>query len=166
MGVLPPSAATASEEIPQMPGADAQNTKAPGSPGGLSWRAEVDHVSRENKTFGVASDGGVQPSDYPTRPLIFGGTLGVSREQIASTSDRKCTLETEDGFRPSDYPTEPLFWLGLTHLKLNQRPQQQILEERTTIFRAERGMGKKSSISCVYIVEASDVAGVMAGRSG
>lgn len=123
-------------------------------------------MNRGNESVDLRPDDGFQPSDYPIRPLLFGSKLKLSREQITSTLDQQPTTETEDGFRPSDYPMRPVVWPGPIQVNLNKHPQQQLLEQQTKKFRAEQGTRQKSSWGCVYMVEASEVEAVMAGRTG
>ena len=146
--------------------ANAQNTMAPGSPGVLSWRAEVDHLKRENEGVDQSPDDGFRPPDYPTRPLLSGRNLDLNRQQMTLISDGQRTSETEDGFRASDYPIRPIVWPGLIQLNAHKLLQQQISEQQAKKNRAEQGTRQKSSFCCVYLVEASEVEAVTAGRTG
>ncbi|MGH9681901.1 MAG: hypothetical protein ACRD4Y_18295 [Candidatus Acidiferrales bacterium] len=123
-------------------------------------------MNRETDSVDDGPDDGFRQSDYPTRPLLFGGSLHLALKQMPWTSNVQRVSETEDGFRPSDYPTRPVVCPGQIQVKLNAPRQQQISVQETEKNRSDRGNSKKLPLDSVYIVEASKIEAVLAGRPG
>jgi hypothetical protein len=164
-GILPASAATASEEFPQKPSA-AQNATTLGSPAGSSICAKVGKVSTTNKIKYDGPDDGFQKSDYPNHSLLCANIITTSIHEDVGISSHQVSPETEDGFRHSDYPIRPLIWREPVPTKLDNSLKQHIKRQQVKKNRTERESHRNSSLRNVYTVEASEVEAVIVGQAG